>query len=442
MIKTKKLGLFMLIALVTGNMIGAGIFLLPASLAGIGSIGLLAWIITTCGALLLAATFAKLSRSIPKTGGPYAYTRQAFGDFIGFQTAFNYWVTLWTGISAVCVATIGYLQLFIPALKNPMLGAISAIALIWGITFINMAGIRKAGALQLVSTVLKLIPLLVVILFGLPFFHWHNLSHAFNLTGHSTVHALSMGASLTLWAFIGLEAATVPAGSVDNPRRNIPLATMIGVIIVALVYILSATTIMGMIPLQTLAHTNAPFADAAAIIFGPIGRTIIGIGAIISCVGALNGWTLLQGQISMAMSADGLFPRLFAKKNAKGVPAQGMIFTSLLISILLSLTADRNLIHQFNTIILMSTLASLIPYFYTACAAILLYKKHCQTMRSLITHLTIAIFAGIYCFWAILGTGHRILTDGAIILLLSVPLYTWVRYKNHTTLLHENTQAT
>jgi len=423
----KKLSLLMLIALVTGNMVGSGVYLLPASLAGIGSISLLSWVATSIGALLIGITFAKLSTLIPKTGGPYAYTREAFGDFIGFQTAFNYWITLWVGISGIAVAATGYLRIFIPALANPKLSSLCAILLVWLVTFINIVGVRKAGIIQLITTILKFIPLIMVMALGFWFFHPSYISQAFNLSGHSNWHALTHGASLTLWAFIGLEAATVPAGSVDNPKRNIPIATIVGIIIVAIVYSLSSLAIMGMIPATTLMHSTSPFADAAAIIFGPIGRIIIGFGAVISCVGALNGWTLLQGQISMAMADNALFPALFAKRNKQGVPALGLITTSGLISLVLLLTADPNLIHQFNTIILIATLSSLIPYFYTSVGALLIYRKTGKGLKTLLWHSIVAILGAMYCFWAILGTGPKIISYGAIILILALPLYTWIR---------------
>ena len=427
MTKPKKLNLLMLIALVAGNMVGSGVYLLPSALASIGSISILSWVATSMGALFLAITFAKLSSLIPKTGGPYAYTREAFGDFIGFQTAFNYWITLWVGISGIAVAATGYLRIFFPALHNPKTSCITAISLIWAVTFINIIGVRKAGLIQLITTILKFIPLLLIIVLGFWFFHGSYITQSFNLSGHSNIHALSSGATLTLWAFIGLEAATVPAGSVENPKRNIPLATIIGTIIAAVVYTLSSTAIMGMIPAHILAQSTSPFADAAAVIFGPIGRTIIGLGAVISCVGALNGWTLLQGQISMAMAENKLFPQLFAKKNMRGVPAKGMIATSILISLILLLTSDSNLIHQFDTIILIATLSSLIPYFYTAIGALLLYKKYRTNLQSTVKYAIIAIVGGIYSFWAIIGTGQTIITYGAMIVILSLPIYTWIR---------------
>jgi len=419
--KQQKLGLWMLTALVTGNMIGSGIFLLPASLAAYGSISLLSWIVTAMGALLIALVFAKLANVMPLIGGPYAYCREAFGDFVGFQMAYNYWIALWVGNAAIVVALTGYLSFFWPLLaKNALWSCLVSISLVWLMTFINILGVRHAGFFQLLTTILKLIPLLLIALVGIFYIHPHFLS------------AFSGAATLTLWSFIGLESASVPAGHVDNPNRTIPKATILGVIIATVVYILSSIAVMGVMPLTELAHSNAPYADAANIMFGPIGSTLVAIGAVISCLGALNGWILLQGQIPLAAAQDKLFPSIFLKKSENGTPIVGLVISSVLISVLLLTTLNHSLVKQFTIIILLATLASLIPYFLTTMAELVIFFKYPNLFkkgRKLFGSVAIAILAGIYSFWVIIGSGKETVFYGTLLLLSSAPVYVWMKWR-------------
>lgn len=426
--KDKKLGLWMLTALVAGNMIGAGIFLLPADLASIGSISILSWCATAVGAFLLATVFSKMSRMIPKPGGPYAYAKAGFGTFIGFQTAYNYWIAVWIGNAAIAIAMIGYLAVFWPILKYPAISCLFAIITVWILTFINIFGVRTAGITQLVTTILKLIPIGLIAIFGWWYFHPGFLTHNFNISHHSNFTAFSNAAALTLWSFIGVESATIPAAATKNPARNIPLATFLGTLIAAVVYISSCTVIMGMIPAPILAQSTFPFAAAANIIFGHWGEWIIAIGAAVSCFGALNGWILLQGQVPMAAADDNLFPKIFAKRNKANVPAWGLIITSILMSILLLLTSSPDLVHEFKILILMAILATVIPYLYTTVAEIIVIKRQKTTKNKL--HTVLAILASIYAFWIIFSSGMEIIFYGSIIFFISIPLYALVSLKN------------
>jgi basic amino acid/polyamine antiporter, APA family len=427
----KGLGPWMLTALVAGNMIGSGVFMLPASMASYGSIGMLSWIFTSIGALLLGLVFAKLGTIMPKIGGPYAYCREGFGDFVGFQMAYNYWIALWVGNAAIAVAFTGYLGVFVPALNTShVLSFLVTAGLVWLMTIVNIIGVRHAGFLQLITTVLKLIPLLLIAIVGLFFIHPHYLAD-FNVSGKSNFAAFSGAATLTLWAFIGLESATVPADDVQNPRRNIPRATLYGVIIAAMVYMLSSLAVMGIIPNAGLAHSTAPYADAARIIFGPIGGTLIAIGAIISCLGTLNGWTLLQGQVPLAAARDGLFPKMFTKVSHQGTPVIGLVFTSVLVTLLLLLTLHDTLVKQFTFIILLATLSSLIPYLFTMVSEIIVFSRDRAQFngKKLAGSMTISILAIIYAFWMIMGSGEDTVFYGCLLFFTSAPIYAWMKWK-------------
>ena len=311
--KPYTLGLWMLTALVAGNMIGSGVFLLPAALANYGLIGIFSWVFTSLGALSLAIVFGKLSTVIPKTGGPYAYCREGFGDFIGFLIAYSYWIALCVGNAAIVVAFVGYLTIFFPGLGEHPLSAFFACAItVWLLTFVNILGVRRAGTLQVVTTILKLIPLVVITIVGLFYLNPAYFEH-FNVSGKSNFSAFTSAATLTLWSFIGVESATVPAENARNPRRDVLLATIFGTLIASIVYIFSMIVIMGIVPLHQLAHSTAPYADAANIIFGNWGGKMIALGALISCFGTLNRLDIITGADSLRCGKRSLISTGFCK---------------------------------------------------------------------------------------------------------------------------------
>jgi APA family basic amino acid/polyamine antiporter len=417
----KKIGFWILTSLVMGNMVGSGIYLLPSSLAAIGSITLGSWILTSIGSLFLALVFASLSQRFPKTGGPYVYCREGLGHFIGFQVAYSYWIYMGVGIAAIAVAFTGYLSAFFPILASSReLAFIATVSILWIITLINLVGVHFAGAFQLVITILKFIPLLLVTAFAL--FHFDSsLLDSFNVSGKTNYMALSEGAMLTLWAFLGLESACVPADEVENPKKTIPRATIIGVILASLIYLLSTLAIMGALPNETLRSATYPFALLAEKFMGPIGKWILAVGAMMSCIGTLNGWLLVQTQIGLAASKDGLFPKSFARLSSGRAPIFGLLTSSVLITLLLTMTIDQSLISQFTSIITVATLAAIFAYLYTAISEVVLQK------RGAYKEIAVALLAFLYVFWAITSTSQALLYFGTLLLFLSLPIYAWMK---------------
>ena len=418
----------MLIALVTGNMVGSGAFLLPTGLARVGSIGLLSLLFTATGALCLAMVFAKMSLLVPKTGGPYVYAHAGFGEYMGFQTAYYYWISAWVGNAAIVVAALGYLDLFLPVLNTPTNKSIAILAIIWSLTIINIMGIRFAGFVQIITTILKFTPLLIVGIIGWWYFNPEYLTQNFNVTPDSNFSAFSLGITMTLWLFVGVESATIPAASVHNPKRNIPLATLLGTVIAATIYILSNTAIFGMLPNEILANSTSPFAAAAEIIFGTGGKLFVAFGAIIACLGALNGWILIAAQIPMAAANDGFFPKIFSRCSRPGIPVHSLIITSLLISLLVLASTHLGLIEQFNLLIIVAVTTSLLAYFYTSVAEIIVLPKKILD-RKTIFHLVIATLAAIYSFSAILGSTKEVIFFLMAFLLLTIPFYALFKWK-------------
>jgi basic amino acid/polyamine antiporter, APA family len=434
--KKEKLGLFMLIALVTGNMVGSGAFMLPTNIARIGSIGLLSLVFTAVGAMCLALVFAKMSLLVPKAGGPYAYARAGFGEYIGFQTAYYYWVAVWVSNAAIVVALLGYLNVFFPIASHPVAKIITIMLVIWIPTVVNIVGVRSAGALQVITTILKFVPLLIVATIGWFYFHPEYISQSFNLTAKSNFSAFSSAAALTLWLFIGVESATIPSEAVKNPHRNIPLATLLGTLIAAIIYIVSFVAIAGMLPAEVLANSSSPFAAATEVIFGKWGRLLVAAGAVIACFGALNGWVLLSAQVPMAAAKDNLFPEVFAKCNKRtGVPVNGLVISSTLTTVIMLVMADLDLIKQFELIITVTVTASLVAYFYTAIAEIVVLPKQQHINRKNVFHICVAILAAIYSFWAIFGSDMRIIFYLMSFILSSFPFYAWFQWKKKSSII-------
>ncbi|GAB3490172.1 amino acid permease [Amycolatopsis cihanbeyliensis] len=427
----RGLGLWAATALVVGNMIGSGVFLLPSSLASYGAVSIVGWLFTSLGAVLLALVFARLGKRHPDVGGPYAYTRRAFGDFLGFQTAWGYWIAIWAGNAAIAVAFVGYLAHFFPVLASNRLAAmLVALAAIWGVTAVNAMGVRQGAIVQLVTTVLKLVPLLVVALI-VPFFADPANFTPFNASEQSGFGAVTAAAALTLWAFIGIESATVPAGDVREPRRTIPRATMIGTVVTAVVYVLGTVAVLGVVPRGRLTESTAPFADAAGAVFGGWAGNAVAAGAVIAAFGALNGWVLLQGQVPMAAAKDGLFPAVFARTSRNGTPVVGLVVSSVLVTALMAMNYTATLVEQFTFVILLATLTTLVPYAYSAMAQLMLLVTDRERFhgRRLFWHGLVAVLAFGYSVWAIAGAGYEVMAKGLLLLLAGMPVYVWLAYR-------------
>lgn len=411
----------MAVALVMGNMIGSGVFLLPASLAAFGGLSLVGWVVSAAGATCLAIVFARLARLVPAAGGPYAYTRMAFGDVPAFMVAWGYWISTWSTLAALAVAGVGYLDPFIPTIvRTPALAALLAISLVWVFVIVNISGARRAGLVQMVTTVIKVMPLALVGIGGLFYFN----PDAFVVTAQGP-RAIAAGvtevATLTLWAFLGLECATVPAANIKNPERTIPRATIIGTLLAAAIYIISTVGVMSLVPNDVLSTSTAPFADAARVLFGDTAAGLIALGAAISCFGALNGWTLIVGQIPLAAARDGLFPQTFTRVSANQTPVAGIVIAGVLATLLIASNYTRGLVDLFTFIILLSTLSTLLAYAFSALAAFRVGGATLSTSMRLVAGLAFA-----YSLWAIGGAGEETVYWGFLLLMAGLPVYVWV----------------
>ena len=316
--------------LVVGSAVGSAVFLLPALLASYGNLSLVGWVLSAIGMFAVALSLGALARRIPSIGGPYAYTRAAFGDLPAFLVAWSHWVSVWTAVAAIALAFSWYMGVFFPALSSiPAAGAAGAIIVMWIFTGINLAGVQGAATVNLLLTLLKLLPLVAVGVAGLMLGDIVAVPPA-NPDGEPFFLFFGGLFVLTMGAFVGLEAATIPADDVVAPERTIPHVLAIGTLTISVVYIIGTVGVMALVPSTALAQSASPFSVSAFAVFGPWGSQLVTVGAIISIVGVLNAAILMTGQMPRAAALDGLFPSKFSALNIRGAPASALIVSSAL----------------------------------------------------------------------------------------------------------------
>jgi APA family basic amino acid/polyamine antiporter len=422
------LGFWMCVALVVGNSIGSGVFLLPASLVPFGVNSIIAWGFTASGAIALAIVFARLSRAFPQAGGPYAYVHVAFGPLLAFVVAWGYWISIWVGNVSIATAAVSYISPLMPWIAaQPGASAGATLLLLWLLTFVNWYGIKASGWVQGVTTVLKILPLLAVGALGL--ISLHAGGTAAPMLAPFSISGVTAAATLTLWALLGLESATIPADKVANPGRTIPIATLLGTVITALICAIACTTVLLLVPPATLSQSNAPFVDLAVQYWGMGAGRLVAVFAAISAFGALNGWILLQGELPRAMAIRGEFPRIFARESVHNTPGFGLCFGSALATLLILANYQKSMVSVFTFMILLSTTACLVLYALSSAALLRLQwtRQLGAPRRGTVPLAIVGILATAYSLWAIVGAGAEAVLWGAALLLLGVPLYYWFR---------------
>lgn len=425
---TRRFGLPTAVALVMGNIIGGGIFLLPASVAPFGTVSLLAFGVLTVGAIALALVFGRLAERHPHTGGPYVYARAAFGDFAGFLSAWSYWTMTWVSNAALAVAGVGYFHVLTGGKGSMGADLTVALAMLWLPALANLAGTRWVGAVQLVSTVLKFVPLLFVAVVGLFFFDPKNLGH-FHEGGGSWAGGLSASAAILLYSYVGVESAAMSAGEVRDPGRNVGRASVLGTIGAAVVYLLGTLSVFGSVPHDKLVDSTAPFSDAVNAMFGgEWGGALIAGAAVISIVGALNGWTLMSAQMPYAAAKDGLFPAAFARKR-RGVPTAGVLAASVLATALTVINYVSGAGGVFEILVLITTFSATVPYLLAAAAQVyfLLTGQRDRVRPGRLTRdMILALGAFAFSFWLVAGAGYEAVYQGVLFLFAGVLVYAWM----------------
>ena len=425
-VNTKIIGFWRGWSIAVGCAVGSGIFMMPTLLAPYGLIGFGGWLIAGAGSVLVALTMSRLVRRIPKTGGPYVYANEGLGHFAGFIIAWTYWIACITAIAGISIAFVSYLGFFIPAISNSaLLSLLASLVLVWLIVTLNIFSIESSAKFQVVSTLLKLLPLFFMMFLGLVGFDSNNLPEI-NPTNANPFILLATVTTLVMWSFVGIETATVPAENFINPEKTIPKVLIAAVLSVLTIYILVSIAIAAIVPADELMNSSAPFALAATKILGFSGGVIIAFGALISTLGSLNANTLTAGNITFAAARDKLLPSKFLTLSDAGTPIFSFILAGSFVSFLLMLNYTKGLIDAFIFFAMLSTLSTLIAYLFCAMAELKFLKNDDPSkQRNSAIFLTFGTF--LYAFFAIWGAGMEIVFYSFMLILVGMPMYAWMR---------------
>jgi APA family basic amino acid/polyamine antiporter len=423
----RALGFWLCLSLTIGTFIGSGIFLLPAQLAPFGWNAVFAWLITIGGALCLAFTFARLARALPLAAGPYAFVDEAFGPLPAFTVAWSYWISTWVGNVAIATAAVSYLSLFVPALATMKLASVAAtLGLLWGLTALNCWSVKAVGEFQFATVLIKLVPMAVIIVIAALVVGQGRQTATLPLRPEDlSLDRINAAAALTLWAMLGVEAASIASRTVRDPERTVPRATLVGTLVVGLIYLLVSTPVALLLPGAEVAASNAPLALFVERYWSPNLGLFIGLFAAVSVIGTLNGLTLLQGELPLAMARHGAFPAWFAVTSRRGTAVRAQLLSTSLASLLLLFNATRSLGGLFTFMALLSTTAALI--LYLACALSALRLQQMRKMARSWTLGTLAALAALYSLWTLYGAGYEATGWGAALLVAGAPVYWLMR---------------
>ncbi|EGQ9599347.1 cadaverine/lysine antiporter [Vibrio parahaemolyticus] len=420
---TKKIGLIACTGVVAGNMMGSGIALLPSSLASVGSVSIFSWLICLIGALSLAFVYARLATKNPQEGGPIAYAGEVSPVF-GFQTGVLYYHANWIGNLAIAITGVSYLSVFFPVLNDPIPAGIATIASVWIFTFVNLLGGGWVSRLCTLGLVLILIPVVGTALFGWTHFDTALYSQNWNVSAGTDSHAIVTAVLICLWSFVGVESAAVSTGMVENPKRTVPLATMLGTGIAGVIYILSTQMISGMFPASEVAASGAPFALATTELFGSWTAPFVSAFTALACFTSLGSWMMLVGEAGKRAASDGNFPKIYGETDKNGVPKKGLILasikmTALMVVLMFFSSKTAHASDLFNQLTTDAVLLTMLPYFYSS---INLIRFEGMTTRNGFVMLFSGV-ACLFCFIALAGAEGGTLTATFIVSLVILMFY-------------------
>lgn len=416
-----KIGFWSLFSIVVGSQLGSGFFVIPSVIAQYGLLSLIGWTISGIGAISLALVLCKLSTWTSKTGGPHTFVNDAFGRDLAFFTGWTYWVISWASTSVIVVASIGYLTPLFGG-SNEYIFLSLEVALLLGITLLNCQGLQTAGVWEFILSLFQIIPLLVIPISAIfitsdtaqdtsP-----SISDVFSELKSYDIKNLIL---VTFWCFIGMESATTTAGSVSTPKKTVPRSTIIGTLTVLIIYILNTFCLIKLVPTEFLSNLETPYVDIVKVIFGEDMHIILSLISFTICVGAINAWTLVSGQISLGLAEDKFLPSLFARKNSNEAPFIGLAASFVGITIILILTSHGSIAKQISNIIDLSVNAFIFVYLMCIIAFFrLLWRKGNHKLR----YWLYGIISSTFCLWILYQ--HPILTIKSTIYIISgLPVY-------------------
>ncbi len=462
--KDHKLGLWVLTALVVGNMVGSGIFMLPRSLAEVASPGgvLGAWILTGAGVLLTALVFGNLALRKPSlNGGPQNYAQALFKEgtesslIAGYLVGWGYWVANWAGNVAIITTFASYLSTFFPVMTSKqhlfnvgsasirLGGAITFLvcsAFLWGLHFAILKGIEGAGKANLIATIAKVVGFLFFIIICLFAFKSSNLipfieTKIDSNTGETTgfLGQLNGAAIATLWAFVGVESAVVFSNRARK-QNDVKKATILGLLIALIIYIGITVLVMGTLQQKELIHSQKPLVDALESVVGPSGSSIMALLGIVSLFGATIGWILLAAEVPYQAANKSMFIPAFSKENRYGAPSFSLTVTNIMTQLFIFSVVSQSMAEAFDFVIFVATLAFLVPYLMASLYQIklvILGDTYENNNKNRYSDGLIAVLAAIYSLWVIkAGTADiKTFLFGMVLLVSGIIFYPMVR--NH-----------
>jgi putrescine:ornithine antiporter len=426
----QKMNLTQLTFIVAINMMGSGIIMLPTNLARVGAISLLSWAVTAVGSLAIAYGFAQAGLLNQRSGGLAAYAEDAYGKPGYFQVFFLYFLSLAIANVAVAISGVGYLSVFMPSLSaTPLTTCLAAVALLWLTTVANFGGPAVTGRIGAVSVWGVILPVGLLSIIGWFWFDSATFAAAWNPKGISWVEGVRSSIALTLWAFLGLESAAQNSAAVENPKRDVPLACMLGTVGAAVIYVLSTTVIQGIVPNADLANSTGPFGLAYARMFSPAVGSFVMVLAVMACLGSLLGWQFTLAQTAKAAAEDRMFPAFFATMTRRGAPITGMVVMGVVQSLLALMTISPTLSDQFSVLVNLAVVTNVIPYIIALSALPVMMRvaglsrhKYQQTMR-------VSVVAIVYGVFAIYAAGKDAVFGAMLVMGVGYSVWGFIAYR-------------
>jgi putrescine:ornithine antiporter len=412
----KKMTLVQLTFIVAVNMMGSGIIMLPTNMAKVGAISLLSWVVTAVGSMAIAYGFARAGLFNQREGGMSAYAEDAYGKSGYFMVFYLYFLSLAIGNVAIAISAVGYLAGFFPWLSStPIATCIGVIGLLWLTTVANFGGASLTGKIGSITVWGVILPVGLLAIFGWFWFRPGIFSTAWNPKGMTLLQGMGSSIALTLWAFLGMESAAQNSSAVENPKRNVPLACMLGTLGAAFIYILSTTVIQGIVPNADLAKSTGPFALAYARMFNPVIGSIVMALAVMACLGSLLGWQFTIAQTAKSAADQRMFPALFANVNRLGAQIAGMFVMGIAQSLLALSTISPSLSEQFAVLVNLAVVTNVVPYVIALSALPVMMQTAGISGRAYRRTIAIAVVAMMYSVYAIYASGKDAVFGGMIV---------------------------
>ena len=440
-----KLKLGSLTALVIGSMVGSGVFSLPQNMAaGSGPLAILiGWAITAVGMLALVFVYQSLATRRPELdAGPYAYAKAGFGPFIGFTSAWGYWISAGVGNVSYAVIVFSALSYFFPAFGdgNTWQAVLGASILLWIIHVLVLAGIRQAAVINLIVTVAKIAPVVLFVGVVAVAFKLDVWTLDFSGLGNPALGTITAQVKstmlVTLWVFIGIEGASVFSARAER-RKDIATATVLGFFTCLALYALVSLLSLGIMSQPQLAALKNPsMAGVLEAVVGPWGAILINLALVVSVVGAFLSWTLLAAEVPHVAGKDGTMPRFFGKESARGVPSTSLLITNLLVQAFLVITLFANSTYQ--ALFYIASTAILVPYIFSGAfaAKLALTGESYREGEQRAGPLAAGLLATLYGAWLVYAAGPANLFMCAILYAPGVAFFIWARREDNKRVFH------